>query len=70
MGAALAAGGKVGQVAKAANVTQNLAQNNLAGAAQAAGGGVAKVANLADKATTLAQQNPDELNRIKQLANV
>ena len=78
--AALAAGGTVGNIAKAANVTQNLAQNNLQGAAQAAGGGVAKAANAMGKvqnymataqptAVTTAQA-PDELARVKQLANV
>jgi hypothetical protein len=71
-GAALAAGGKIGTVAKGVDVTQNLAQNNLQGAAQAMGGGVAKAANLATKAQNYLATVPtdDPLQQVKKNAGL
>jgi hypothetical protein len=78
-------GGGLAQAAKAVNVGTALAQNNLQGAAMAAGGTVgklAKAANTVDKVQTAlapkapagvaatVAQTPDEVERVKQLAQV
>jgi hypothetical protein len=76
-------GGGLAQVSKAVNVGTALAQGDVNQAAQAAGGTVGKLAkgvNIANKVQTAlapqpapvstVAQAPDELARIKQLANV
>ena len=67
-------GKAVNTVARTANTATALAQNNLQGAAMAAGGTVGKVAravNTVDKVqTALSPRAPDEVERVKQLANV
>jgi hypothetical protein len=75
--AALAAGGNVANIAKGVGAVSSLAQGDVAGAVgnvnkgagQAVNALQAKLAPQAQPATQLAQA-PDELARIKQLANV
>lgn len=73
--AALAAGGNVANAAKGIGAVASLAQGDVAGAvgnvSKGAGQAVSALqAKLAPKADTALAQAPDELARIKQLANV
>ena len=76
MSAALAAGGNVAKAAKGVGAVASLAQGDVAGAVgnvnKGAGNAVASLqAKMAPKAdATQLAQAPDELARIKQLANV
>ncbi len=72
--AALAAGGNVATAAKTVTAAQNLSQGNTMGAVAQFAPGVARAANtvqtaLAPKQPIQTAQKPDELERIKQLAN-
>jgi hypothetical protein len=77
-GAALAAGGTIANVAKGVGAVSSLAQGDLAGAVgnvnKGAGNAVAslqaKMAPTAQPTATQTAAAPDELARIKQLANV
>lgn len=70
------AGKQMAQLARGANTASALQQGDLKGAVQAQGGTAAKLANLGSNInkvqTALAPkpQEPDEVERIKQLSNV
>jgi hypothetical protein len=75
--AALAAGGNVAKVAKGANAVASLAQGDVAGAVGTVNKGAGQAvtalqAKMAPKTApaTVTAQTPDEVERIKQLANV
>lgn len=73
--AALAAGGNIANAAKGVGAVASLAQGDVAGAvgnvSKGAGNAVAALqAKMAPKTAPVAQAEPDELARIRQLANV